>query len=229
MIRCLVIDDEELARTLLSNYISRLPHVELAGTCRNPPEAMAYLHQDQVDLLLLDIQMPELSGTEFLRSLSQRPLVIFTTAYPDYALEGYELDVVDYLLKPFSFERFVQAIQKATERLKLKSTTVSDQDIILVKSEHRLHRLKLDDILFIEGMREYVAFHTRTCGKILSLLSLKQLEEELPAQDFIRVHKSYIVAIKGIKALEGNQLMVEGGKLPIGATFREEVIKRCFG
>lgn len=229
MIRCLVIDDEELARTLLSNYISRLPHVELAGTCRNPPEAMAYLYQDQVDLLLLDIQMPELSGTEFLRSLSQRPLVIFTTAYPDYALEGYELDVVDYLLKPFSFERFVQAIQKASERLKLKSTTVSDQDIILVKSEHRLHRLKLDDILFIEGMREYVAFHTRTCGKILSLLSLKQLEEELPAQDFIRVHKSYIVAIKGIKALEGNQLMVEGGKLPIGATFREEVIKRCFG
>ncbi|HLP96395.1 MAG TPA: LytTR family DNA-binding domain-containing protein [Saprospiraceae bacterium] len=229
MIRCLIIDDEELARTLLSNYISRLPHVELAGTCKNPPEAMAHLLLDQVDLLLLDIQMPELSGTEFLRSLPKRPLVIFTTAYPDYALEGYELDVVDYLLKPFSFERFVQAIQKATERLKLKNNPVTDHDFLLVKSEHRLHRLKLDDILFIEGMREYVAFHTRSGGKILSLLSLKQLEEELPAHAFIRIHKSYIVSIQGIKTLEGNQLMVDGGKLPIGASFREEVLKRCFG
>lgn len=111
----------------------------------------------------------------------------------------------------------------------MKTTPGSDRDIILVKSEHRIHRLKLDDILFIEGMREYVAFHTRSGGKILSLLSLKQLEEELPAQAFIRIHKSYIVPIQGIKTLEGNQILVDGGKLPVGASFREEVMKRCFG
>lgn len=227
MIRCLIVDDEELARTLLQNYISRLPHLNLAGLCKNPPEALAYMQQESVDLLLLDIQMPELSGTEFLRSLPNRPLVIFTTAYPEYALEGYELDVVDYLLKPFSFERFVLAVQKAAERLKTNHTFVSD--FLLVKSEHRIHRLKFDDILFIEGMREYVAFHMRSGGKILSLLSLKQLETELPNSGFIRIHKSFIAAIKGIQTLEGNQLVVEGGKLPIGANYREKVLERCFG
>lgn len=227
MIRCLIVDDEELARTLLQNYISRLPHLNLAGLCKNPPEALAYMQQESVDLLLLDIQMPELSGTEFLRSLPNRPLVIFTTAYPEYALEGYELDVVDYLVKPFSFERFVQAVQKAAERLKPNKSVAPD--FLLVKSEHRKHRLKFDDILFIEGMREYVAFHMRSGGKILSLLSLKQLETELPNSGFIRIHKSFIAAIKGIQTLEGNQLVVEGGKLPIGANYREKVLERCFG
>ena len=228
MIRCLVVDDEELARALLQNYIARLPHLELAGACKNPLEAMAFMQQNQVELLLLDIQMPELSGTEFLRTLPQRPLVIFTTAYPDYALEGYELDVVDYLLKPFGFERFMQAVSKVSERLKSKSTTETEKDFILVKSEHRLHRLRYDEIVYIEGMREYVAFHTHAGARILSLRSLKQLEADLPADKFIRLHKSYIAAVASITALEGNQVLVAGQKLPLGASYRDALLARCF-
>lgn len=228
MIRCLVVDDEELARALLKNYVARLPHLELAGECKNPLEAMAFLQQHPVDLLLLDIQMPELSGTEFLRTLPQRPLVIFTTAYADYALEGYELDVVDYLLKPFGFERFMQAVSKVSERLKGKSAAEVEKDFILVKSEHRLHRLRYEEIVYIEGMREYVAFHTHTGARILSLRSLKQLEAELPTDKFIRLHKSYIAAIQHITALEGNQVLVAGQKLPLGANYRELVLERLF-
>jgi DNA-binding LytR/AlgR family response regulator len=226
MIRCLVVDDEELARALLQNYVARLPHLELIGSCKNPLEAMAFLQQHPVDLLLLDIQMPELSGTEFLRTLPQRPLVIFTTAYPDYALEGYELDVVDYLLKPFGFERFMQAVGKVSERLKGKNTIETDKEFILVKSEHRLH---YEEIVYIEGMREYVAFHTHAGARILSLRSLKQLEAELPTDKFIRLHKSYIAAIQHITALEGNQVLVAGQKLPLGANYRELVLERLFG
>ncbi len=237
-IRCLVVDDEELARTLLENYIGRLPHLELAGKCKDPLEAMQVLQSEPVDLLFLDIQMPGLTGVEFLRTLKSKPIVIFTTAYPDYALEGYSLDVTDYLLKPFSFERFVQAVNKASELLRLKNgkpslssaesqAATNGKDFILVKSEHKIHRIKYDDILFIESMREYVAYYTPN-GRILSLGSLKGLEEELPADRFIRTHKSYIVAMDKIATLEGNLLHIEKHKLPIGASYRDEVLGRIF-
>lgn len=236
-IRCLVVDDEELARTLLENYIGRLPHLELVGQCKDPLEAMQVLQNESVDILFLDIQMPGLTGVEFLRTLKIRPVVIFTTAYPDYALEGYTLDVIDYLLKPFSFERFVQAVNKAGEMLRLKAGNGNPapavpeeepaRDFILVKSEHKIHRIKYDDILYIESMREYVAYHTPN-GRILSLNSLKSLEEELPAGRFLRIHKSYIVAMDKIDTLEGNLLHVGKEKLPIGASYREEVLGRIF-
>ncbi len=236
-IRCLVVDDEELARTLLENYIGRLPHLELVGQCKDPLEAMQVLQNEPVDVLFLDIQMPGLTGVEFLRTLKTRPVVIFTTAYPDYALEGYTLDVIDYLLKPFSFERFVQAVNKAGEMLRLKAGNGNTapaapeeepaRDFILVKSEHKIHRIKFDDILYIESMREYVAYYTPN-GRILSLNSLKSLEEELPSGRFLRIHKSYIVALEKIDTLEGNQLHVGKEKLPIGASYREEVLGRVF-
>lgn len=238
-IRCLVVDDEELARTLLENYIGRLPHLVLAGQCKDPLEAMQVLQSGPVDLLFLDIQMPGLTGVEFLRTLKTKPVVIFTTAYPDYAIEGYALDVTDYLLKPFSFERFVQAVNKAAEMLRLKngappsSGTAENhpdapaRDFILVKSEHKIHRLKFDDIAYIESMREYVAYHTPQ-GRILSLQSLKSLEEELPADRFIRIHKSYIVAIDRIETLEGNLLHIGKVKLPVGASYREQVLNKIF-
>jgi DNA-binding LytR/AlgR family response regulator len=237
-IRCLVVDDEELARTLLENYIGRLPHLELAGKCKDPLEAMQVLQSAPVDLLFLDIQMPGLTGVEFLRTLKSKPVVIFTTAYPDYALEGYALDVTDYLLKPFSFERFVQAVNKAGELIRLKNANplpsgaenlpaTSGKDFILVKSEHKIHRIKYDDILFVESMREYVAYYTPG-GRILSLGSLKGLEEELPKDRFIRTHKSYMVAIDKIETLEGNLLHIEKHKLPIGASYREDVLARIF-
>ena len=229
-IRCLVIDDEELARLLLDNYISRLPSLELAGKCKDPMEAIQLMQEQPIDLLFLDIQMPGLTGIEFLRTLKQKPLVIFTTAYPDYAIEGYSLDVIDYLLKPFGFERFVQAVNKATELLQLKSSTngpAESKDFILVKSEHKIHRIKFDDIRFIQSMREYVAYYLPT-GRILSLNSLKSLEAELPSDRFIRIHKSYMVAIKKVDTLEGNMVHIGKEKLPIGASYREEVLGRIF-
>lgn len=241
-IRCLVVDDEELARALLGNYIGRLPHLQLAASCANPLEALAVLQQQPVDLLFLDIQMPELTGIEFLRTLPRKPVVIFTTAYAEYALEGYALDVTDYLLKPFSFERFLQAVNKAIALIQAKPAnppTISPasapppethepaKDYILVKADHKVHRLRYDDILYIQSMREYAAFYTSS-GRILSLNALKTLEETLPPERFIRIHKSYIVAIAKIDALEGNMVQVGKEKLPVGANYREELVRRVF-
>lgn len=227
-IRCAIVDDEELARALLENYASRLPNLQLAGMCKDPLEALQLLQEQPVDLLFLDIQMPELTGIEFLRSLKQRPLVIFTTAYSEYALEGYELDVLDYLLKPIAFERFVQAVNKAIERLRLLSREREEEkDYILVKADHKVHRLRYDDILYVQSMLEYVAFYTHE-GRILSLGSLKSLEEDLPKSLFIRVHKSFIVAKKRVTTLEGNTVHIGKEKIPIGASYREEVMRELF-
>lgn len=230
-IRCLVVDDEELARKLLENYIGRIPNLELTGQCKDPMEAIQFMQEHTIDLILLDIQMPGLTGVEFLRSLKQKPAVIFTTAYPEYAVEGYSLDVIDYLLKPFGFERFVQAVNKACEILSLKSNnniqTDVKRDYILVKSEHKIHRIKFSDIKFIQSMREYVAYHTPN-GRILSLNSLKSLEEELPADQFIRIHKSYMVSIEKVDILEGNMVHIGKEKLPIGASYRENVLEKIF-
>ncbi len=234
-IRCLIIDDEELARTLLENYIGRLPNIELVGKCKDPMEALQLMQDSPVDLLLLDIQMPGLTGVEFVRTLKQKPLVIFTTAYPDFALEGYTLDIVDYLLKPFGFERFVQAVNKAGELIRLKSGTSPDtvenleekKDFILVKSEHKIHRIKFADINYIQSMREYVAYYLPH-KRILSLNSLKSLEESLPASRFIRIHKSYIVAIDKVDTLEGNMVHIGKEKLPIGPSYRDVVVNNIF-
>lgn len=228
-IRCLVVDDEELARTLLKNYIGRLPQLEWVAECANPLEALQVLGANPVDLIFLDIQMPELTGVEFLRSLQEKPGVVFTTAYPDYAIEGYQLDVIDYLLKPFSFERFAQAVHKASEWLRLRENAVSEpgKDYLLVHAEHKVHKLRYDDILYIQSMREYVAYYT-TAGRILSLQSLKKLEEILPPRRFVRIHKSYIVAVEHVSTLEGNQLYVGSEKLPIGASYREQVLQVIF-
>lgn len=234
-IRCLIVDDEELARTLLENYVQRVPFLELAGKCKNPLEAIAMLQAQPVDLLLLDIQMPELSGIDLLKTLKNKPFTIFTTAYEAYALEGYNLDVVDYLLKPIAFERFLQAVNKVLERSiqrppvqeAMSTPALPVKDFILVKSDHKIHRLPLEDITYIQSMREYVAYYTPN-GRILALGSLKNLEEELPAERFQRIHKSYIVALDKVKSLEGNMLHVAGERLPIGANYKDEVVKKIF-
>jgi DNA-binding LytR/AlgR family response regulator len=235
---CLIVDDEELARTLLENYISRLPYLKLAGKCSNPIEALQLLQHQSVDLIFLDIQMPEMIGTDFLKSLSHKPMVVFTTAYAEYALEGYELNVVDYLLKPFPFERFLQAVNKASELSKLKNkgesaSTISSGDstteknYILVKSEHKVHRISYNDIQYIQSMREYVAYYTSR-GRILSLGSLKKLEVDLPSKQFLRIHKSYIISKEKVSTLEGNMVHIGKEKIPIGASYREEVLKVLF-
>lgn len=235
MIRSLIVDDEELARKLLTTYAARLPNLEIVGQCKNPIEALPFMQRDRIDLLLLDIQMPELTGIEFLKTLSYRPVVIFTTAYPDYALEGFSLDAVDYLLKPFSFERFVQGINKATELLRARRSedktgptaylsSAAQKEYIMVRSEHKIFRLKYEDISYVQGMREYVAFKTKG-GRILSLNSLKKLEQDLPSSRFVRAHKSYIVALDKIESLEGNMLLINGQKIPIGSNYKEEVLR----
>ena len=240
-INCLIVDDEELARNLIENYITRLPHLNIVGKCANPFEAMQALQENQVDLLFLDIQMPELTGIEFLKTLPQKPLVIFTTAYKEYAMEGYELDVVDYLLKPFRFGRFLQAVNKAGKLLKTDDSNKDretapapaqpvaekQKDYVLVKSDFKVYRIFYKDILYIESMKEYVAYHTPE-GRTLSLGSLKKLEQDLPQNLFMRIHKSYIANISRIAALEGNMVHLEKKKLPIGTSYKEAVLKRIF-
>ena len=239
-LRCLIVDDEELARTLLKNYVDRVPYLSLSGSCKDPIEAIELMQKETVDLIFLDIQMPGLTGIEFLKTMIEKPMVIFTTAYSDYALEGYDLNVLDYLLKPFSFERFMQAVHKAADIWRLKRNQVSgptssqhsqtsspdDKDFLLIKSEHRIHKIFHKDILYLQSMREYVSFYTSN-GRILSLYSLKKLEEELP-DNFLRVHKSYIIPIQRVTALEGNLLHLGETKIPIGASYKEKVMKRVF-
>lgn len=235
---CLIVDDEELARTLLENYVNRLPYLNLVGKCSNPIEALQLLQNQSVDLIFLDIQMPEMIGTDFLKSLSQKPMVVFTTAYAEYALESYELNVVDYLLKPFPFERFLQAVNKASDLARLKSndgsnssisseSTTDEKNYILVKSEHKVHRILYADIQYIQSMREYVAYYTPS-GRILSLGSLKKLEVNLPQDQFLRIHKSYIISKDRVSILEGNMVHIGKEKIPIGASYREEVLKLLF-
>lgn len=246
-IKCIIVDDEKLARTLLEKYIQKLPQLELVRQCKNPLEALECLQTEDIDLMFLDIQMPDLTGIELLQTLPQKPVVIFTTAYAEYALEGYQLDVTDYLLKPFSFNRFVQGVNKATQQIQLKNasadanptmqpqtqpTTTHHKGHLIVKAEHKTYKLKLQDIVYIKSVGEYVTFYTQNPDfpkRIMTLQSLRKLEDELlPAEQFIRIHRSYIVAIDRVKVLEGNELTIANERLPIGKTYREEVLKRLF-
>ncbi|WP_462319758.1 LytR/AlgR family response regulator transcription factor [Marinilabilia sp.] len=237
-INCVIIDDEFPARSLLKGYISKIPNIELTGSFKSPLEAVPLLQSGQIDLVFLDIQMPEMSGMEFLKAFQLRhTLVVITSAYSQYALEGYQLDVIDYLLKPFDFERFVQTIQKAGDRLhkevangKEKSSVSAEQSFLVIKANHKTYRVRLEDILFIESLREYVVFHCVN-QKLVSLHSLKNLADNLPSHRFLRVHKSFIVNRDQVKALYGNQLQfhITEKVVPIGQSYREEVKKRLFG
>ncbi len=230
-IKCLVVDDEQLARTLLENFIGKVPQLELLGKCKNAIEALDQLAHQTIDLIFLDIQMPDLTGVDMLKGIKKKPLVIFTTAYSEYAVEGFELDAIDYLLKPFSFDRFVQAVNKARDYLQLKEAAIqklpAEDGFLVVNADHKLYKIPHADIEYIEGLREYVSIFTPE-KRIIALLSLKSLEESLPSQHFLRVHKSYIVPIKKIKTMEGNQVEIGKKMIPIGRSYREEVLKVVF-
>jgi len=238
MINCIIVDDEQLARKLLEGYIKKLPYLQLVGSCKSSMEAMAVLQKEEVDLMFLDIQMPDLTGIEFVKTLNKKPFVVFITAYREYAIEGYELDVVDYLLKPVSFERFVQGVNKVVEIVNLRKQKLVTQtvetinenktdDYILLKADHKTYRIKYDEIFYIEGLREYVTFYT-VHKKIVVLESLKKLEETLPVDTFLRVHKSFIVNTNKVQALYGNQLEIEGKYIPIGKSYGEFVKSKLF-
>lgn len=234
-LKVLIVDDEFHARKLLSEYTSKLPFLELIGTAANVFEAMNVLQKERVDIMLLDIQMPEITGLEFARSLNNPPAVIFTTAYSEYAVESYELNVVDYLLKPVAFPRFLQAIGKVTGKKGDSAPNISverveplqekpEDDSIVIKSGYKLYKINYSDLLYIEGQREYVTFHT-TKQRITTLSALKDLEEKLPSSQFIRIHKSYIISIKHIDLIDKNILHIADKKLPIGGSYREELLR----
>ena len=227
---CIVVDDEQLARSLLEDFTGKVSFLDLVGTFKNPLDAMSYLQQHEVDLMFLDIQMPDLTGIELLKSLSQPPQVILTTAYSEYALDGYELNVCDYLLKPFSFNRFLQAVNKAAEVIKLKKAPSSSriEPYITIHADHKIFRVPVQDILYIEGLKEYVSYYTKSGQRIIALQSLKNIERDLEDVHFIRVHRSYIVPIEKINALEGNQLRIDGKLIPIGRSYKDQVLKKVF-
>jgi DNA-binding LytR/AlgR family response regulator len=224
-INCLIIDDEPLSRDVLRNYVEDHPDLCLQAECKDAFEAMSQLEEKSVDLIFLDINMPKLSGINFYKSLNKRPLVIFTTAYPEFAVEGFELDAVDYLLKPFSFERFVKAVNKA----KGKSTVTEKDgsDFILLKADKKVYRTAFDDILFLEALGDYVKVYTKERVLIIAG-TLKKLLSELPESLFIRTHKSFIIATDKVEYIEGNQIKIGEHKVSIGQAYREGVLKFCF-
>lgn len=228
---CLIVDDEQLARQLLEEFVSKVPTLELKGMCKNPLEAMEILEKEKIDILFLDIQMPELTGVEFVKTLQQKPAIIFTTAYSEYALEGYSLDVIDYLVKPFPLDRFIKAVNKATDFIdlhrKAQNTHEDEADYLLLHADHKIYKVHLNEIEYIEGLKEYVSYFTKE-KRIIVLQSLKSIEESLPSSKFIRVHRSYIVPINKIKTLDGNQVQIGEKLIPIGRSYKEDVLKRVF-
>ena len=230
----IIVDDEYLAQKLLQDYVSKVDSLQLVATCSNAFEAMDALKKNQVDIMLLDIQMPDLTGLELVKSLEKKPAVIFTTAYSEYAVDAFNLAVADYLLKPFDFPRFIKAINKAignvepkeaVEETKQADTVSKSNDFITVKADYKLYKINYDDLLFIEGQHEYVTFHT-TQRRITALFALKDLEELLPKDRFVRVHKSYIVSFKHIQDLDKSDVTVMGNKIPVGASYRDELLAR---
>jgi two-component system, LytTR family, response regulator len=240
-IRCLVLDDEPLAIDILVNYISKMPELELAAACTDPMEALSLIHQNKVDLLFLDIQMPTLTGIQFLRVMNGKCKTILTTAYSEFALEGYEYDVADYLLKPISFERFVKATHKAIAQLApisiesdvtlihqedkiSKSVAANEIDFIFVKTEYKIQKIMLSDILYIEGLKDYVSIYTTT-DRILTLQTMKKMEELLPPNRFARIHKSYIVSMIKIDTIERQRIFIGKHVLPIGDSYVKDFMK----
>ncbi|WP_372948371.1 LytR/AlgR family response regulator transcription factor [Mariniphaga sp.] len=227
---CLIVDDEPLARELIRNHIQKLDNFEIVGECGDAMKALEVLRNHKVDLMFMDIQMPQITGIEFLKTLKHPPQVIITTAYREYALEGFELDVVDYLLKPITFERFLKAVNKyfqvSTDNFgsveNYSPVNKNDEAFIYVKENKKVLKLHLNDILYIEGLSEYVKIHTPE-KRIVTKTSMTSMEEKLPDNDFMRIHKSYIVSLRKIEAFTSTSIEIEGKGLPIGRSFKNRV------
>ncbi|WP_245898687.1 LytR/AlgR family response regulator transcription factor [Chitinophaga niastensis] len=225
MMKCIAIDDEPLALDLLEDNISKVPYLQLVGKCNNAFEAIEVLRQQTVDLIFLDIQMPGLTGLQFLQSLASKPLVILITAYEKYALDGFNLDVTDYLVKPVSLERFIKACNKAQELHQLKSSSKTNKeqaDFFFVNVDYSLLKVVFSDIIWIEGLKDYIKIHLKsTTRPIITRMSIKGLEEQLPPAKFIRIHKSYIISVAAITSIRKNSVFLDEQELPVGDTYRE--------
>lgn len=234
--KCIIVEDEPFALELTRGYVLKTPFLSLSGAFTNPFKALTFLMQNEIDLIFLDINMPELSGLELLNSLPVAPMVIFTTAYPEFGAESYNYNAVDYLLKPIPYGRFLKAVNKAVE---LRSTKVEDKQLlsqsqertspgeqVFLKSGNKLHKVKIDSIFYIEGAGNYMAFHLSGGKKILSLLNMSELMQILPVDQFVRIHKSYVVAINHLDIIERHQVTIQGKPIPIGLTYREHFYER---
>jgi len=232
MMRCIAVDDEPLALRIIEDFAQKIPYLNLVATSSSAIEAGELLKQEPVDLMFLDINMPHLNGVDFVRMSENLPLVIFTTAYPDYALTGYELNVVDYLLKPFSFDRFYKAVSKAHDLFKMRQTqppgggVAADPqpEYLMVRVEYSTVRIDIDDILFVEGLKDYVKIATPHKNYVTKS-SMKNVEEKLPSDRFKRVHKSFIVNLDKVQAFENNHLVIGDHKIPLGSNNREEFLR----
>lgn len=235
-LKCIVVDDESMARKLLEENVRQIPFLELVASCKNPFEAMEVLQQKEVDLMFLDIQMPGMLGTKFLASLTEKPLVIFVTAYSDYAVESYDLDVVDYLLKPVSLERFTKAAYKALEAAQKKQpvpvqASAAPQpetpEYFFVNVEYSLVKIMIDDVTHIEGMKDYVKIYLASAKRpVLTKSTLKAIEEKLPSQQFMRVHKSYIVNLDRIESIRGHQINIGDHEIPVSETNMQQLLRQ---
>jgi len=230
MIQCIAVDDEKLVLDLLVDNIKQVPYLQLVKACRNAMEAIEVLQKEKIDLIFLDIQMPKLSGLQLIQTLQQSPMVILITAYEQYALESYSLNVVDYLLKPVSFERFLKACNKAKELFDLRNdkTDAKEEspDHIFVNVEYTLVKILFSDILFIEGLKDYIKIHIASSAKpVLTKMTLKAMEEKLPADKFIRIHKSYIVAADKISVIKRDLINIGTHEIPVSDFYKENLTK----
>jgi two-component system, LytTR family, response regulator len=229
MIRCIAIDDEPLALELLEDNISKVPYLQMVAKCDNAIEAMKILQQEPVDLIFLDIQMPGLTGLQFIQSMTERPMIILITAYEKYALEGFNLDVVDYLVKPVSLDRFVKACNKANELYQLKTKpretgNENSAEYFFVNVDYSLLKVVFADIVYIEGLKDYIKIHLKSSSKaVITRLSMKLLEEQLPSSKFIRIHKSYIVSVRYITAIRKNSVFIDAVELPVSDNYHDAI------
>lgn len=227
MLRCIAIDDEPLALELLEDNIRQVPFLKLEGKCSNAMQAIQLLKESTVDIIFLDIQMPGLTGLQFIQSLTQKPMIILITAYEKFALEGFNLDVIDYLVKPVPLDRFVKACNKAWELHQLKNKAEKKPaylDYFFVNADYGLHKVNFSDIIWIEGLKDYVKINLKHGSKpVITRMSMKALEEQLPPTEFIRIHKSYILAIPAITSVRKNTLFVGQSEFPIGDNYKEAV------
>jgi two-component system LytT family response regulator len=226
MITCVIIDDEPLAAELLQSYVDREPQLKLLGTFNDAQNGADFIRTNKVDLMFLDIQMPHVNGIQLLKSLDSPPMVIFTTAYSEYAAEGFELDAIDYLLKPFDMSRFQRAVTKACEyHRSLNKTETNANPFIFIKSEYQVIKINYDDIRYIEALDDYIKIYTTNSRPVLTLMTLKTIAEKLPADKFARVHRSYIISLAKIESVRNKRIRIGEIEIPIGSSYAENINK----
>jgi len=225
-INCLIIDDEPSSQMVIKTFVNRIEFLRLSGVCNNTIEAISELNRNPtIDLLFLDINMPKISGLSFYKSLQHPPLVIFTTAYPEYALEGFEVNATDYLLKPFSFDRFFIAVNKAVEKINSKTSRTTQEDFIIIKSDKKLHKITLNDIYYIEAFGDYVKVHLEN-SCLLTYSTFSKMLDSLPNKNFIQTHKSFAVNLSKMTLIDGNQVVLDQMKVPVGQKYKAHFIDK---